>query len=161
MTDATVTATNVMQMLFPNVLEWFSPGITIYNMIDMSTDWPQWIALYLPIKLPTKFMDLMPWPSPHSVIKQNLLYILIHSKYLDWLSCTDSYIIQNQVVLYCSCCISLFPKCWWDTSGCVDRIPMTLPVVSQVGQCWCNYQPKCFLWPLLLTWFNFNPSMDK
>ena len=32
----------------------------------------------------------------------------------------------------------------------------TKPSISSGSHCW-----SCYLWPILLTWFNFNPSMDK
>ena len=41
-------------------------------------------------------------------------------------------------------------------------LPVLTPLITHCPLCWCYMASHiCHLCPLLLTWFNFNPSMDK
>ena len=55
-------------------------------------------------------------------------------------------------------CMSI-PKCHWMVIV-LNLVKQTSFLHDAVYWCCFEYAGQ-YLWPLLLTWFNFNPSMDK
>ena len=59
-------------------------------------------------------------------------------------------------------------KCRWKPIGCRSNVQRLCEILEPLSRLWSGPSLKVrylsgsiVLWPLLLTWFNFNPSMDK
>ena len=173
-------ANELRSKLFLAVRQWGLPGGQNQQgaCYCRSNDGPQGINSHSRISSDLRILQKIQWLSARLWYLRCVIqwgtklsnYGNIYNSFIFTMGCKTT-ICTFFITTFLLTCLSNFPQCQWWYFLIIHNHRVTTIIVSTLKLMRLEYSTRptslsCllipwYLWPLLLTWFNFNPSMDK